>query len=131
MRRTWHHDNKRQRAATSILPTVPQVPRRSTAPTWVSRIGLTVDIDETERLIRSWAQGFRVNELTADDIHERFATLEPSEVCTTPEAAKLIADCKRELDAIRWSMCEAGQRGEIERIFVEFEQLFARGRVAE
>jgi hypothetical protein len=85
-----------------------------------------VKINETEKLILSWSRGFRANELTVEDIQERFATLEVRGQELAPAVGKFIADCKRELDAIVWGMCERGQREEIERMFAEFERLFAR-----
>ena len=79
--------------------------------------------NNTEELILSWSRGFRADELTVEDIQDHFATLDVSGIDLAPAVRKRIVEGQRELDAIRWGMCEAGQRAEIGRIFAELEQL--------
>lgn len=81
--------------------------------------------NDTEELILSWSRAFRADEFTVEDIQDRFATLDVSGIDLAPAVRKRIVEGQRELDAIRWGMCEAGQRAEIGRIFAELEQLFA------
>jgi hypothetical protein len=76
----------------------------------------------TVEQIRNWANAFRAGELTVDDIQDRFAALTVPDV-DSPVLRKRIAEAQQELDAIRFGMCESGQRAEIERIFMELEQL--------
>lgn len=81
--------------------------------------------NEVEKLIRSWARSFRAGALTVEEVQQRFAALDVS----GPELAQAvgirIAEAQRELDAMRWGMCEAGQRAEIGRVFAELERFFA------
>jgi glycine cleavage system aminomethyltransferase T len=95
------------------------------------RIESVVDLTETERLILSWAHAFRSNELTVEDVQERFAALDANGPASSPLVAKLVTESQRELEAFRWSMCERGQREEIERIFAELERLLTRGNRAD
>lgn len=81
--------------------------------------------NDTEELILSWSRGFRADELTVEDIQDRFATLDVSGPDLPQSVQKRIIEAQRELDAIRWGMCEAGQRAEIGRIFAELERFFA------
>ncbi len=71
-----------------------------------------------------WSHRFRRGELTAEDIQDRFATIDLSDL--PAELAKPVADAQRELDFIRYGMCETGQCGEITRIFCELEPLLRR-----
>jgi hypothetical protein len=89
------------------------------------RIELPVDANDLQSLIFSWCTDFRENELTVEDIQERFAALDVSGAALAPAIRKRIVESKRELDGIRWGMCERGQRAEIERIFAELQRLFA------
>jgi hypothetical protein len=85
-----------------------------------------VPSNHTAELILSWSRGFRAGELTVDDIQDRFVTLDVSGTELPRAWQERITEAQRELDAIRWGICEAGQRGEIERIFAELEILLAR-----
>jgi hypothetical protein len=87
-----------------------------------------VGSNDTEELILSWYRGFRADELTVEDIQDRFATLDVSGIDLAHAVRKRIGESQRELDAIRWGMCEAGQRAEIGRIFAELERLLARNQ---
>jgi hypothetical protein len=86
-------------------------------------IECVVDNNRTAGLILSWARGFRADQLSVEDIQERFATLEVSGTDLPRASQERILEAQRELDAIRWGMCEAGQRAEIQRIFAELEPL--------
>ena len=80
--------------------------------------------DKTAELIHAWARAFRADELSVEDIADRLATLD---LAGLPEAArKRLVEAQRELDAIRWGLCEAGQRAEIARIFAELEAMLDR-----
>lgn len=76
-------------------------------------------------LILSWSRGFRADELTVEDIQDRFAMLDVSGTDSPHAAQDRIIEAQRELDAIRWGMCEAGQRTEIGRVLAELERLLA------
>ncbi len=78
---------------------------------------------DTAELILSWSRGFHADQLTVEDIQDRFAALEVSESDLSQSAKKRVVAAQSELDAIRWGMCEAGQSAEISRIFFELEQL--------
>ena len=82
-----------------------------------------VDSNNIAELILSWSRGFRADELTVEDIQDRLSTLEVSGTDLPHAAQKRFAEAQRELDAIRWGMCEAGQRAEIVRILAELERL--------
>lgn len=74
--------------------------------------------------IRSWADRFRRGELTVEDVQERFATISETELQNLAADLRAgVIQARQELDAIRYGMCEAGQRGELERIFRELERL--------
>ncbi len=77
----------------------------------------------TAELILSWSRSFRADELSVEDIQEHFATLEVSGTGLPPAAQERIREAQRELDAIRWGLCETGQRAEIQRISAELEPL--------
>jgi hypothetical protein len=77
-------------------------------------------------LILSWSRSFRANELTVEDIQDRFVTLDMSKTDLPLTAQKRIVEAQRELDSILWGMCEAGQRAEVGRVFAELERIFAR-----
>ncbi len=81
--------------------------------------------NEAEELILSWSRGFRAHELTAEDIQDRFAALDVSTMNAAEPVRRRVIEAQRELDLIRWGMCEAGQRAEIARIFAELERLLA------
>lgn len=81
--------------------------------------------NDKAELILSWSRGFRADVLTVEDIQDRLATLDVSGTDLPDAAQKRIVEAQRELDAIRWGMCEAGQRAEIGRIFAELEPLLA------
>ncbi len=72
--------------------------------------------------VQSWTEAFRTGELTVDEIHERFAAFNVTGCELSRTVANAIAVAQRELDAIRFGMCEAGQRGEIARILADLEQ---------
>ena len=74
----------------------------------------------------SWSRSFRTDELTVEDVQDHFATLDMSGTELPHTTQKRIVEAQRELDAIRWGMCAAGQRAEIGRIFAELERLLAR-----
>ena len=76
-------------------------------------------------LIHSWSRGFRAQELTVDDIQDRFAELDVSATDVPQPVRRRVMEVQRELDAIRWGMCAAGQRAEIGRIFAELEHFLA------
>ncbi len=82
-----------------------------------------MDKNRTVELILSWSRGFRADELSVEDIQERFATLEVSGTDLPPASQERIRAAQQELDAIRWGLCETGQRAEIQRIFAELEPL--------
>jgi hypothetical protein len=82
-----------------------------------------VRTNHTADLILNWSAGFRADELTVEDIDDRFAALDVSRTDLPDTAQKRIVEAQRELDAIRWGMCEAGQRAEIARVFKDLEQL--------
>lgn len=79
--------------------------------------------NDTEELILRWSRGFRADELTVEDIEDHFATLDVSGADLAYSVRKRIIEAQRELDAIRWGMCKAGQR--VGRIFAELERLLA------
>ena len=81
--------------------------------------------NDTAELIHSWSRGFRADELTVEDIQERFATLDASGPDLAHAIRKRIGEAQRELDSIRWGMCEAGQRAEIGRVLGELERFLA------
>ena len=81
--------------------------------------------NDIAELILSWSRGFRADELTVEDIRDGLARLDVSGTGLPKTAQKRIVDAQRELDAILWGMCEAGQRAEIGRIFTELEPLLA------
>ena len=91
----------------------------------VASIELIVGSNDIAELILSWSRGFRADELTVEDIRDRLARLDVSGSGLPKTAQKRIVDAQRELDAILWGMCEAGQRAEIGRIFTELEPLLA------
>ena len=70
--------------------------------------------------ILGWSRAFRQGELTPDDVQERFAGLSDEELAALPAS---ITRARNELDAIRYGMCESGQRGEIVRILEELESV--------
>jgi hypothetical protein len=84
-----------------------------------------VGSDGTKELILSWSRGFREDEFTVEDIQDCFASLDLSGTDLPHAAQKRIREAQRELDAIQWGMCEAGQRAEIKRIFAELDRLLA------
>lgn len=74
--------------------------------------------------IHLWAQQFRGGELSVEEVQERFAAIADQDVASLrSELRRWLQRSRQELDAIRYGMCEAGQRGEIERIFRELEAL--------
>jgi hypothetical protein len=77
-------------------------------------------------LIHSWSRGFRAQELTAEEIQDRFAELDVSTTDAPQPVRSRILEAQRELDAIRWGMCAAGQRAEIGRVFAELEEFLAK-----
>lgn len=77
--------------------------------------------NRTAELILSWSRGFQADELSVEDIQDHFATLEVSATDLPPASQERILEAQRELDAIRWGLCETGQRAEIQRIFAELE----------
>ena len=85
-----------------------------------------MDSDNITELILSWSRSFRTDELTVEDIQDRFAALDMSGTELPHTAQKRIVEAQRELDAIRWGTCAAGQRAEIGRIFAELDRLLAR-----
>jgi hypothetical protein len=85
--------------------------------------------DNIENLILGWARGFRADVLTVEDIQERFAALDVSVTDLAQPIRRRVVEVQRELDMIRWGMCEAGQRAEIGRIFAELERGLAGHRV--
>ena len=93
----------------------------------IARFALSIQADVTSsstvEQIRSWARGFRSGELTVDDIQDRFAALGLAGHDLAHPLRKRIAEAQQELDAIRFGMCENGQRAEIDRIFRELETL--------
>ena len=91
-------------------------------------IEATVGENELEELVRSWSRGFRMDELAVEDIQDRFAALDVSTTGAAEPVRRRVMQAQRELDAIRWGMCEAGQRAEIGRIFAELERVFANYR---
>jgi hypothetical protein len=85
-----------------------------------------MDSNNIAELIVSWSRSFRADELTVEDIQDRFATLDMSGTALPQTAQKRIVEAQRELDAILWGICEAGQRAEIGRVFAELERLLVR-----
>ena len=85
--------------------------------------------NRTAELILSWSRGFQADELSVEDIQDHFATLEVSATDLPPASQERIREAQRELDAIRWGLCETGQRAEIQRIFAELEP-WLTGRLA-
>lgn len=88
-------------------------------------IQLPVETSNTVEQILTWAGGFRSGELTVEDVQERFATLDITGENFALPFRKRVTEAKRELDAIRFGMCESGQRAEIARIFVDLERIVA------
>ena len=89
-----------------------------------------VGSNDTAELILSWSRSFRADELTVEDIRDRLARLDVSGTGLPKAAQKRIVEAQRELDAILWGMCEAGQRAEIGRIFAELELLLAHHKAS-
>ena len=85
----------------------------------------TVDSNELAELVLSWSRGFRTNILTAEDIHDRFAALDVSTMEAAEPVRQRVIQAQRELDAVRWGMCAAGQQAEIGRILGELERVLA------
>ena len=81
---------------------------------------------KTPELILGWCHSFRSHGLTVDEIQDCFASLDVSGSDLPHPIQKLIIESQRELDAIRWGMCTAGQHAELERIFTELEPLLDR-----
>jgi hypothetical protein len=76
-------------------------------------------------LILGWYRGFRADQLTVEDIQDCFAMLDVSRSELPPAAQEYVVKAQRELEAVRWGLCEAGQRAEVGRIFAELEPLLA------
>lgn len=87
-----------------------------------------MDSNNIPELILSWSRSFRSDELTVEAIHDRFATLDLSRADLPHSVHERIVEAQRELDAILWGMCEAGQRAEICRVFGELERFFSAQR---
>jgi hypothetical protein len=81
--------------------------------------------NEVEKLIRSWARSFRAGALTVEEVQQHFAALDVSGPGLAQAVRIRIAEAQRELDTMRWGMCEVGQRAEIGRVFAELERFFA------
>jgi hypothetical protein len=106
------------------FPLSPFIPRQSL----LLSIECVVDNGRTAELILSWSRGFQADELSVEDIQEHFARLEVSGT-DLPPASQERREAQRELDAIRWGLCETGQRAEIQRVFAELEP-WLTGRLA-
>lgn len=97
----------------------------------MANVGLLTSIEsivgsnDTAALILSWSRSFRRNDLTVEDTQDRLATLDVRKTDLPLVLQKRIVEARRELDAIRWGMCEAGQHAAIGRILAEFEPLLA------
>lgn len=77
--------------------------------------------------IRSWAGQFRRGELTVEDVQDCFAAIPEAHVASLASDLRAgVTRARQELDAIRYGMCETGQRGELHRIFAELESLMER-----
>jgi hypothetical protein len=77
--------------------------------------------------IRSWAEEFRRGELTVEEVQDRFAAINDAQVASLASDLRAgVTRARQELDAIRYGMCETGQRGELQRIFAELELLMKR-----
>ncbi len=87
-----------------------------------------VDSNNMAESLLAWSRSFRCNELTVEEIQDRFASLNVSGSDLPADLRKLLLESQMELDSIRWGMCTAGQRGEIARIFTEIEALIAHNR---
>ena len=75
------------------------------------------------RTILQWAQDFRDGELGVEEIQEAFAAISDLQVAgLAPVLSRKLLAARRELDAIRFGMCERGQRAEINRIFLELQE---------
>ena len=85
----------------------------------------TVSINELEELILRWSRGFHADELTVEEVQDRFASLDVNTTARAEPLRQRIIQAQRELDAIRWGMCAAGQRAEVGRIFSELERFLA------
>jgi hypothetical protein len=74
-----------------------------------------------------WSRRFHAGEMTVDDVQESFAALSNEDVSALPAPlGAAVAGARQELDAIRYGMCQAGQAGEISRIFNDLESLMTR-----
>jgi hypothetical protein len=74
-----------------------------------------------------WAQDFRDGEMGIEEIQEAFAEISaPQAVGSTPALREKLLTVRRELDAIRFGMCERGQEAEINRVFLELEEVIRR-----
>lgn len=81
----------------------------------------------SQSTIRSWARQFRQGELTVEDVQDRFAELSEAEIASLQaDLREAVKRARQELDAIRYGMCEPGQRGELQRIFAELEAVMDR-----
>ena len=86
-----------------------------------------MDNNAIKELFLSWSRSFRAHQLTVEEIHDRFANLDVSAMHTTEPVRRRVMEAQRELDLMRWGMCEAGQQAEIGRIFAELERFLADG----
>lgn len=86
-----------------------------------------MDSNKIAELILSWCHDFRADELSLDDIQDRIATLDVSGADLPETVQKRLLEAQREIDTIRWGMCEAGQRAEVARVLAELERLLGRG----
>lgn len=81
--------------------------------------------------IYSWAQQFRQGELTVEDVQDRFAAITEEDIAgLASDLSAGLMRARQELDAIRYGMCETGQRGEIQRIFRELESLMEGAHIS-
>jgi hypothetical protein len=77
--------------------------------------------------IRDWSRRFAGREMTVEDVQEAFASLRDEEIeRLAPELRSALNQARQELDAIRFGMCEAGQAGEVSRIFQELDSVLAK-----
>ena len=79
------------------------------------------------RTILQWAQDFRAGEMGVEEIQEAFAAIRERQAAGSgPALRRKLSTVRRELDAIRFGMCERGQRAEINRIFLELEEVIRK-----
>ena len=79
------------------------------------------------RMILQWAQDFRAGEMGIEEIQEAFAEIsDPQAAGSAPALRGKLSTVRRELDAIRFGMCERGQEAEINRVFLELEEIIRK-----